>query len=97
MADKENEVFEDDDDFEVITLEFDDGEAEDFEVIGVFEHDGQDYIALGPLAEEEMDHIYLYRYIEDTDESFVVESIESDELFEAVAATFDSLISALEE
>ena len=96
MADKENEVI-DDDDFEVITLEFDDGDAEDFEVIGVFEHDGQDYIALGPLAEEEMDHIYLYRYIEDEDDSFLVESIESDELFEAVAATFDSLISALDE
>ena len=96
MSDNENEVFEDDD-IEVITLEFDDGEAEDFEVIGVFEHEGVDYIALGPLAEDEMDHIYLYRYIEDGEDSFLVESIDSDELFEAVAATFDSLISAEED
>ena len=95
MSDNENEVFEDDD-IEVITLEFDDGEAEDFEVIGVFEHEGTDYIALGPLAEDEMDHIYLYRYIEDGEDSFVVESIDSDELFEAVAATFESLIEAEE-
>lgn len=95
MSDNENEVYEDDD-IEVITLEFDDGEAEDFEVIGVFEHEGADYIALGPLAEDEMDHIYLYRYIEDGEDSFVVESIDSDELFEAVAATFESLIEEAE-
>ena len=96
MSDNENEVFEDDD-IEVITLEFDDGEAEDFEVIGVFEHEGQDYIALGPLAEAEMDYVYLYKYIEDENEdSFVVESIDSDELFEAVAATFESLLEATE-
>ena len=96
MSDNENEVYEDDD-IEVITLEFDDGEAEDFEVIGVFEHEGQDYIALGPLAEEEMDYVYLYKYIEDDEDSFIVESIDSDELFEAVAATFESLLEAAEE
>ena len=97
MSDNENEVYEDDD-IEVITLEFDDGEAEDFEVIGVFEHDGQDYIALGPMLEDQMDYIYLYKYIEDENEdSFVVESIDNDELFEAVAATFESLIEAEEE
>ena len=95
MSDNGNEIYEDDD-IEVITIEFDDGEAEDYEVIGIFEHEGKEYIALGPLAEDEMDYIYLFAYTENED-SFFVESIGNDELFEAVAATFEALLEEAED
>lgn len=47
-----------------ITLDYDDGTSEECEVIGIFEHDGGKYIALGP---EESDDVYIYGYRETDD------------------------------
>ena len=96
MSENENEVYEEEA-FEIVTLEYDDGETEDFELIDVFEHEGQDYIALGPLTEEEKDSAFLYHYIEEDEDTFFAEPIESDELYEAVAATFMALQEEAEE
>ena len=50
-----------------ITLEFDDGEEVECEVIGVFDFEGKDYIAL--MAEEDDESVlYIYGYKEVGDE-----------------------------
>ena len=55
-----------DDFFDIMTLEFEDGKEVECEVIGIFEVEGKDYIALYAL--DESDEIYLYGYKELDDE-----------------------------
>ena len=45
--DKELYGYEEDD---IITLEYDNGEEEECGIVGVFDVDGKDYIALNPLG-----------------------------------------------
>ena len=47
-------------DDEIITLEFDNGDSFECGIIGVFECEGKDYIALGAL--DGTDDVYLYGY-----------------------------------
>lgn len=42
-----------------ITLDYDDGTSEECEVIGIFEHDGGKYIALGPEESDDVSAAYL--------------------------------------
>ena len=53
---------------EIITLEFDDNTRMDCEIMGIFDYDGKDYIALIP--DDESDDVYIYGYEEDEDENF---------------------------
>lgn len=73
---------------EIITLDFDDGNSFDCGIMGIFEVDGQDYIALEALDGTE--DVYLYGYKE-TEDDFELLDIEDDETFEKVAAEFESL------
>ena len=50
------------DETEVITLEFDDGEEIECTIIGVFDYNGKDYIALDP--DDESGDAYIYGYKE---------------------------------
>ncbi len=81
MANKYNED-------EIITLDYDDGESIRCGIMGVFDVDGQDYIALEAL--DGTDDVYLYGYREN-EEDFDLLDIE-DELFDKVAAEFESLM-----
>lgn len=45
-----------------ITLEFDDGVEVECEIMGVFEYDGKEYIALIP--DDDTDDVYIYGYKE---------------------------------
>ena len=81
MANKYNED-------EIITLDYDDGESIRCGIMGVFDVDGQDYIALEALDGTE--DVYLYGYREN-EEDFDLLDIE-DELFDKVAAEFESLM-----
>ena len=56
MADNENMVNEAE--VEMITLEFDNDEKVECEILGVFEYDGQEYIALVP--DDGSEDVYLY-------------------------------------
>jgi len=89
MADdnKKMEEFEDEADF--ITLEFDDGSEVEAEIMGIFEVDGKEYIALVP--EDETDDVYLYGYKEVSEEEFELIDIEDDAEFEKVAAEFEKI------
>ena len=83
-----------DNDIVVITLEFDDGETVECEAIGLFEYDeypGKTYIALAP-TDEEADDVFIYEYIELSDDEFKLEDIEDDEEFDKLAAEFERLV-----
>ena len=74
---------------EVITLEFDDGLEVECEIMGIFEVEGKEYIALIP--DDDSDDVYLYGYKEISEEEFELVDIDDDAEFEKVAAEFEKL------
>ena len=93
MADnKTNTPIEDD--VDVITLEFEDGAEIECEVMGIFEYDGNEYIALIPL--DDSDDVYIYGYKESGEEEFELVDIDSDELFAKVVEEFDAIMAETE-
>lgn len=82
---------EDDDEPEIITLEFEDDTKVDCEVLGIFDYEDKDYIALIP--DDGTDDVYIYGYQEYDDGSFELEDIDDDELFGKVAAEFESIMN----
>ena len=71
-----------------------DGKEETFEVIGVFEVEEKEYIA---LQSQEDGSILLCKYIEKEDGEYEVEEIEDDEEFSKVSDAFDALVEEDEE
>lgn len=92
MADKNqiNPEVEDLDEEDIITLEFDDDTAVDAEVIGVFELDAKEYIALAPI--DGTDDVYIYGYKDNDDETFELLEIEDEEEFNKAVEEFDKLM-----
>ncbi|MCR4668277.1 MAG: DUF1292 domain-containing protein [Clostridia bacterium] len=82
------------DESEIITLEFEDGVSVECEIMGVFEFEGNDYIALIP--DDDSDDVYIYGYREVGDDEFEIVDIEDDELFEKVVAEFDAIMESEE-
>ena len=75
---------------DVITLEFDDGMEVECEIMGVFDYNGKEYIALIP--DDGTDDVYIYGYKEVGDDEFELIDIEDDGGFEAVVAEFDKIM-----
>ena len=82
-----NEEVLDDEDF--MTLEFENGEEVECEIMGIFDVDDKEYIAL--LPDDGTDDVYLYGYKEISDEEFELVDIEDDEEFERVSAASGEL------
>ena len=74
-----------------ITLEFDDGAEIECEIMGVFDYEGKEYIALIP--NDGSDDVYIYGYKEVGEEEFELVDIDSDEEFEKVVAEFDKIMA----
>ncbi len=85
MDERKNDYQED----EIIHLEFDDGVAFDCGIMGVFDFEGREYIALEALDGSE--DVYLYGYKE-TEDDFELEDIETEEEFDRVTAEFERLM-----
>lgn len=85
---KDNKEMTDDDE-NFITLEFDDGIAVECEILGVFEVEGKEYIAL--LPDDGTEDVYLYGYREVNEDEFEILDIEDDKEFEKVAAEFEKI------
>lgn len=85
--DHDHDHEEDDADF--LTLEFDDGEEVECEIMGVFEVEGKEYIALIP--NDGTDDVYIYGYKEVGEEEFELIDIDDDEEFQKVAKEFESI------
>ena len=75
-----------------ITLEFDDGAEIECEIMGVFDYDGKEYIAL--LPNDGTDDVYINGYKEVGEDEFELVDIEDDAEFEKVVAEFDALMEA---
>lgn len=93
MADEKNNV--EVEESEVITLEFEDGAEVECEIMGVFDLNGKEYIALIP--DDGTDDVYIYGYKEVGEDEFELIDIESDEEFEAAVAEFDKIMTEEEE
>jgi uncharacterized protein YrzB (UPF0473 family) len=81
---------------EIITLTLDDDTELECAVMGIFEVEENEYIALLPLSDdeaEEFDEVLLYKYNEKNDEEFELELIEDEEEFDLVSEAFYALYS----
>lgn len=89
---KDIELGEDEELF--VTLELDDGQEMECQVIMIFEVEEQDYIALLPTEGEEYENgeVYLYRYAEDEEGNPSLDNIESEDEYEMVADAFDEIL-----
>lgn len=83
-----------DEEAEIIVFEDENGKEESFEVIGVFEVEEKEYIA---LQSQEDSSILLCKYIEKENGDYEVEEIESDEEFNKVSDAFDALVEEEED
>ena len=78
---------------DMVTLEFEDKEVE-CEIMGVFETEGKEYIALIP--EDGTDDVWIYGYKEVGDDEFEIIDIEDDAEFEAAVKEFDAIMASAE-
>ena len=78
---------------DMVTLEFEDKEVE-CEIMGVFEAEGTEYIALIP--EDGTDDVWIYGYKEVGDDEFEIIDIEDDAEFEAAVKEFDAIMASAE-
>ena len=74
-----------------LTLEFDDGVEVECEIMGVFDYEGKEYIALIP--DDGSDDVFIYGYKEVGDDEFELVDIEDDAEFEKVVAEFDKIVA----
>jgi hypothetical protein len=81
-----------------VTLTLDNDETVECAILTIFPVGERDYIALLPLDEDgenEDGEVYIYRY-DNSSGSPVLENIEDDEEYEAVADAFDEMLDAAE-
>ena len=90
MANKNNRDYVDEE-LDIITLEFDDDSEVECEIMGVFDYEGKEYIALIP--HDDTDDVYIYGYKETGDDEYELIDIEDDEEFEKVVAEFDKIMA----
>ena len=97
MADDKNKnaEVEEEQEADVITLEFDDDSKLDCEIMGVFEYDNKEFIALIP--DDDSDDVYIYGYEEYEDGTFELLDIADDDLFKNVAQEFENIMANPEE
>ena len=77
---------------QMMTLTLEDGAEMKCSVLGVFEVEDKEYIALLPVGDDE---VLLYQYLEtEGEEGFELLNIESDEEFEAVEEAFFEIFDA---
>lgn len=81
-----------------VTLTLDNDEEMVCTVLTIFEAGEHDYIALLPDQDEDEEEaeVYLYRYSETEDEEPVLDSIESDEEYNAAAEVFYEIMESAE-
>ena len=88
---------EDDEEPEMtVTLDLDDGSRVECAILTILEVDGQDYIALLPMDDEDEGEVYLYRYLESEDGEPSLDNILDDEEYDKVADAFDEWLDAQE-
>ncbi len=82
-------------DVDIITLEFEDGATVECEIMGIFDYADNEYIALIP--HDDTDDVYIYGYKELDNGDFELSDIEDDDLFAKVVEEFDSIMDSEDE
>lgn len=83
-------------DTDQITLTLDDGSEILCDVIAIFPCNDKEYIALLPVNAEEDSDVFLYQFIQGTDDEVELINIEDDDEFEQVTDAFDELLDTEE-
>lgn len=83
-----NEDFAEEYEAEIITLEDDLGNEKDFEFLDTVEYDGDEYIVLLPVDEEEQDEVMILRVESLNDEDETYAGIDDEEILQAVFDIF---------
>ena len=73
-----------------ITLQFDGDEEIECEILGVFDANGKEYIAL--LPDDGTDDVYIYGYKEIDEYEFELVDIEDEDEFNAAIEVFEQLV-----
>ncbi len=82
-----------------VTLTLDDDSTVECAIVGIFDANNKEYIALLPLDENGQNsdgEVYLYRYLVDPLGNPQLENIETDDEYEAVSDAFDELLDSME-
>ena len=82
------------DERDMITLEFEDNKDVECEMMGVFEANGKEHIALIP--DDGSDDVWIYGYKEVGEDEFEIIDIEDDAEFEAAVEEFDKIMNEQE-
>ncbi|MCL2158213.1 MAG: DUF1292 domain-containing protein [Oscillospiraceae bacterium] len=90
----DKDSFDDDEEIDVYTLTDEEGNDEDYELLGRLDEDGQTYVALAPMDEaeggdgEEEDTFIILKVVEENGEE-IFEAIEDDDEFDRIADIFE--------
>ncbi len=93
MADENMNLNNDEEEFDQVTLTLEDGSELVCDVIAIFPCDGRDYIALLPEDDPDGDFL-LYRFIDNGNDNYDLDDIETDEELEAASDAFDELLDS---
>ena len=83
--------------YDVMVITLDDGKEMECAVLGVFDLDDKDYIALVPVNEEDGEDAFIYKYTEIDGENVDLQVIEDEAEFDKVAAEFTRLMDMEDE
>lgn len=88
-----------DEELEIITIDLENGESIDCQILSILNVANQDYIYLLPsegsnIADE--GEFFIYKYFEDENEEITLDNNLSDEEFEMAADAFDALLDEQE-
>ena len=77
--------------YQTLTLTLEDDSEMVCIVLGIFECEGNEYIALLPENEEDGEDVFIYKYKEINEEEVELAIIETQEEFEKVSKTFEEI------
>lgn len=76
---------------ETYTLTDEEGNENEFELLGSYEKDGRVYLALIPTSEDEEEYVILRRELDENGE-VMLETVDDDDEFDAVADYFEDTL-----
>ncbi len=86
-----------DEELQIIELEMEDGREFSCIVLGVFDYEGEEYIALLPEDEEIGEDVLIYGFNEVGEDEIELVFIEDEDKFYKVAEEFENIFRELEE